>query len=41
MSTKHLEPVPTITNQYMFLQVVEKKDTNSSSRKQEKNAPIN
>ena len=34
-------PVPTITNQYMFLQEVEKKDTNSSSRKQEKNAPIN
>ena len=41
MSTKHLEPVPTIRNQYMFLQEVEKKDTNSPSRKQEKNAPIN
>ena len=41
MSTKHLEPVTTIRNQYMFLQEVEKKDTNSPSRKQEKNAPIN
>ena len=41
MSTKHLEPVTTIKNQYMFLQEVEKKDTNSPSRKQEKNAPIN
>ena len=39
MSTKHLEPVTTIRNQYMFLQEVEKKDTNSPSRKQEKNAP--
>ena len=29
MSTKHLEPVTTIRNQYMFLQEVEKKDTNS------------
>ena len=41
MSTKHLEPVTTIRNQYMFLQEVEKKDTNSPSRKQEKNALIN
>ena len=41
MSTKHLQPVTTIRNQYMFLQEVEKKDTNSPSRKQEKNAPIN
>ena len=41
MSTKHLEPVTTIRNQYMFLQEVEKKDTNSPSRKQEKNAPKN
>ena len=41
MSTKHLELVTTIRNQYMFLQEVEKKDTNSPSRKQEKNAPIN
>ena len=41
MSTKHLEPVTTIRKQYMFLQEVEKKDTNSPSRKQEKNAPIN
>ena len=36
MSTKHLEPVTTIRNQYMVLQEVEKKDTNSPSRKQEK-----
>ena len=41
MSTKHLEPVTTIRNQYMFLREVEKKDTNSPSRKREKNAPIN
>ena len=41
MSSKHLEPVTAIRNQYMFLQEVEKKDTNSPSRKQEKNAPIN
>ena len=41
MSTKHLEPVTTIRKQYMFLQEVEKKDTNSPSRKQEKKAPIN
>ena len=41
MSTKHLEPVTTIRNQYMFLKEVEKKDTNSPSRKQEKIAPIN
>ena len=41
MSTKHLEPVTTIRKQYMFLQEVEKKDTNSPSRKQEKNAHIN
>ena len=41
MSTKHLEPLRTIRNQYMFLQEVEKNDTNSPSRKQEKNAPIN
>ena len=40
MSTKHLEPVTTIRNQYMFLQEVEKKDTNGPSRKQEKNAHI-
>ena len=40
MSTRHLEPVTTIRNQYLFLQEVEKKDTNSPSRKQEKNAPI-
>ena len=36
MSTKHLKPVTTIKNQNMFLQEVEKKDTNSPSRKQEK-----
>ena len=41
MSTKHLEPVTIIRKQYMFLQEVEKKDTNSPSRKPEKNAPIN
>ena len=41
MSTTHLEPVTTIRNQNMFLQEVEKKDTNSPSRKQEKNALIN
>ena len=41
MSTKHMEPVTTIKNQYMFLQEVEKKDTNSPSRKQKKNARIN
>ena len=41
MSTKHLEPVTTIRKQYMFLQEVEKKDTNSPSRKPEKNTPIN
>ena len=40
ISTKHLEPVTTIRNQYMFLRDFEKKDTNSPSRKQEKNAPI-
>ena len=36
MSTKHLELVTTIRNQYMFLQEVEKKDTNRPSRKQKK-----
>ena len=36
MSTKHLEPVTTIRNQSMFLQEVEKKDTNRPSRKQKK-----
>ena len=36
MSTKHLEPVTTIRNQYMILQEVETKDTNSPSRNQEK-----
>ena len=36
MSTKHMEPVTTIRNQYMFLQEVENKDTNSPSRKQKK-----
>ena len=41
MSTTHLEPVTTIRNQNMFLQEVEKKDTNSPSRKQEKNAHKN
>ena len=41
MSTKHMEPVTTMRNQYMFLQEVEKKDTNSPSRKQKKNARIN
>ena len=41
MSTKHMEPVTTIRNQYLFLQEVEKKDTNSPSRKQKKNARIN
>ena len=41
MSIKHLEPVTTIRNQYIFLQEVEKKDTNSPSRMQEKNALIN
>ena len=39
MSTKHLEPVTTIRNQHLFLQEVEKKDTNSPSRKQEKMHP--
>ena len=39
--TRHLEPVTTIRNQYMFLQEVEKKDTNSPSRKPEKDAPKN
>ena len=39
MFTKHLEPVTTIRNQYMFLQAVEKKDTISPSRKQEKMHP--
>ena len=29
MSTKHMEPVTTIRNQYMFLQEVEKKETDS------------
>ena len=38
-STKHMEPVTTIRNQYMFLQEVEKKDTNSPSRKQKKMHP--
>ena len=41
MSTNNLEPVTTIRNQYMFLQEVEKKDTNSPSRKQEKMHPKN
>ena len=41
MSTKHLEPVKTIRNQYTFLQEVEKKDTNSPSRKPEKNVHKN
>ena len=41
MSTKHLEPVTTIRNQNLFLQEVEKKGTNSPSRKQEKNAHKN
>ena len=41
MSTKHLEPVTTIRKQNIFLQKVEIKDTKSSSRKQEKNAPKN
>ena len=36
MSNKHMEPVTTMRNQYMFLQEVEKKDTNSPSRKQKK-----
>ena len=36
MSTKHSKPVTTIKNQNLFLQEVEKKDTNSPSRKQEK-----
>ena len=36
MSTKHMEPVTTIRSQYMFLQEVENKDTNSPSRKQKK-----
>ena len=31
MCTKHLEKVSTITNHFMFLQMVEKKDTNSLS----------
>ena len=39
MSTKRLKPVITIRKQYMFLQKVEKKDTNSRSRKQEKMHP--
>ena len=39
MSTRHLEPITTITKQYMFLQEVEKKDTNSPSRKPEKKHP--
>ena len=36
MSTRHMEPVTTMRNQYMFLQEVDKKDTNSPSRKQKK-----
>ena len=40
MSTKHMEPVTTMRNQYMFLQEIEKKDNNSPSRKQKKNARI-
>ena len=39
MSTKLLEPATTIRNQNMFLQEVEKKDTNSPSRKQKKMHP--
>ena len=31
MCTKHLEPVSTLRNRFMFLQMVEKKDTNSLS----------
>ena len=41
MPTKHLESVTTIRHQNIFLHEVKKKDTNSLSRKQEKNAPIN
>ena len=41
MSTKHLEPVKTIRSQNMVLQEVEKKGTNSPSRKQEINEPKN
>ena len=41
MSTRHFEPVTTIRNQYTFLQEVEKKDTNSPSRKPEKNVHKN
>ena len=39
MSTEHLEPVKTIRNQYMFLQEVEKKDTNSPLASQKKMHP--
>ena len=39
MSTEHLEPVKTIRNQYMFLQEVENKDTNSPLASQKKKHP--
>ena len=39
MSTKHLEPVTTIRNQYMFLQEVEKKDNNSPLASKKKMHP--
>ena len=38
-STKHMEPVKTIRNQYMFLQEVENKDTNSPLASQKKKHP--
>ena len=34
MSAKHMEPLIPIRNQYMFLQMVKRKETNSPSRKQ-------
>ena len=36
MSTKHMEPVTTIRNQYMFLQVVEKKAPTATSSQAKK-----
>ena len=41
MSTKHLEPVTTIRNQYMFLQEVEIKRIPTAPLASKKNAPIN
>ena len=40
-STKHMEPVTTIRNQYMFLQEVEKRTATAPLASKKKNAPIN